>query len=168
MEPVTVYLALGSNLGDRRANLVEAIRRLGESVAVTQRSSIYETEPAYVADQPPFLNMALRGVTRLGPLELLRALKGIERAMGREASLRFGPRPIDLDILTYGDLVLDEPELTVPHPRIAERAFVLAPLAEIAPQLRLPGQAATIAELAAQAQGLGAVLRVEPAPSAPV
>jgi GTP cyclohydrolase-4 len=156
-----VYLALGSNLGDRRANLIDAISQLRHKVAVEQLSSIYETEPAYVTEQPRFLNMALRGRTRLAPLELLRFLKAIERRMGRDTSLRFGPRPIDLDILLYGNLLLDEPELTIPHPRIAERAFVLAPLAELAPHLRLPGQRATVVELARQVPGEGPVVRVE-------
>lgn len=157
----SVFIALGSNLGDRRANLIDAISQLRHKVAIEMLSSVYETEPAYVTDQPRFLNMALRGSTALAPGELLRFLKGIERRMGREQTQRFGPRPIDLDILLYGNLLVDEPELTIPHPRIAERAFVLRPLAEIAPDLLLPGQQLSVAALAEQVQGEGPIVRVE-------
>ena len=150
-----VYIALGANLGDRRANLIDAISQLRQKVVVELISSVYETEPAYVTDQPRFYNMVLLGCTSLGPDELLRFLKSIERRMGRERKLRYGPRPIDLDILAYEDLQLDTPDLTIPHPRIAERAFVLAPFAEIAPDLILPGQQQRIAELFQQLEGGG-------------
>ncbi len=162
MQSKTVYIALGSNLGDRRTNLIDAISQLRQKVSVKQISSVYETEPAYVTDQPRFYNMVLRGMTDLIPAELLRFLKNIERRMGRERTLRYGPRPIDLDILVYGDLQLETPELTIPHPRIAERAFVLAPFAEIAPDLILPGQTKGIAGLQKQLDGggQGAVVQV--------
>lgn len=150
-----VYIALGSNLGDRRANLIDAISQLRQKVTVEQSSSVYETEPAYVTDQPRFYNMVLRGRTQLAPEELLRFLKSIERRMGRQRLKRYGPRPIDLDILTYGSLQFDTPDLTIPHPRIAERAFVLAPFAEIDPDLKLPGLAQSIAELWRQLDGGG-------------
>ena len=160
MSAVTVYIALGSNLGDRRANLLDAISQLRQKVAVDQISSIYETEPAYVTDQPRFYNLALRGSTDLEPDELLRFAKSVERRVGRSYGQRYGPRPIDIDILAYGDLRLSRPDLTIPHPRIAERAFVLAPLAEVAPDLVLPGQSATVAALARQATRVGEVVRV--------
>ncbi len=161
MAEVTVYIALGSNLGDRRSNLIEAIRQLRQKVQVERLSSVYETEPAYVTDQPRFLNMVLRGRTELAPRELLDFLKGIERRMGRLAAERYGPRPIDLDILLYDDLRVDEPDLTIPHPRLTERAFVLVPLAEIDPDLVLPGQTEPVAALARRVEGVGRVVRVE-------
>lgn len=126
-----VYLALGSNLGDRLANLRAAVAALGEcGIAVTARSSVWETPPVPAA-QPPFLNAAVVAETVLDPLSLLRELKAIEHALGRRPGPHWGPRPIDLDILFYGDRRIETPELTVPHPRVAERAFVLAPLADI-------------------------------------
>lgn len=157
-----VYIALGSNLGDRRANLIDAISQLRQKVAVEQISAVYETEPAYVTDQPRFYNMVLRGRTQLAPEELLRFLKSIERRMGRQRLIRYGPRPIDLDILAYGDRQLDVPDLIIPHPRIAERDFVLAPFTEIAPDLKLPDQQRSIAELYRQLgdSGYGRVVQV--------
>lgn len=126
-----VYIALGSNLGDRLANLRAAVAALDErGIAVTARSSVWETPPVPV-DQPPFLNAAVAVETSLEPAALLRELKAIEHALGRRTGPRWGPRPIDLDILFYGDERFETPELTVPHPRIAERAFVLAPLSDI-------------------------------------
>ncbi|MCX7617747.1 2-amino-4-hydroxy-6-hydroxymethyldihydropteridine diphosphokinase [Tepidiforma sp.] len=127
----TILLALGSNLGDRRANLRAALAALEEAgVTVTRASFAWETPPV-PADQPPFLNAAAAAETSLEPLALLAALKKIERALGRRPARRWGPRPIDLDILFYDGLRLDTPDLTIPHPRIAERAFVLAPLSEV-------------------------------------
>jgi 2-amino-4-hydroxy-6-hydroxymethyldihydropteridine diphosphokinase len=161
MGNTTVYIALGSNLGDRRANLVEAISRLQTHVAVEKVSSVYETEPAYVADQPRFLNMVLQGSTALSPRELLSFLKKIEQHMGRTPAVRYGPRLIDLDILAYGDLQLEELDLTIPHPKITERAFVLKPLAEITPDLVLPGQQACVAALAQKVGTQGDIVRVE-------
>lgn len=154
----TIYLALGSNLGDRRANIAAAVARLAPDVAVERASSLYETEPAYLLDQPRFLNAALRGRTALAPEALLALLKRIERELGREAGVRNGPRVIDLDILLYGDLVLDSEALTIPHPRMAERPFVLVPLAEIAPDLTPPGWDATVGALAREVRGHGDVL----------
>lgn len=154
----TVYLALGTNLGDRRANLAAAVVQLQASMQIERISSLYETAPAYVADQPRFLNAALCATTTLAPEALLDALKQIERELGRTTGLRNGPRLIDLDLLLYDDLVLATARLTLPHPRLAERPFVLVPLAEIAPTLRLPGFAQTVSELAAQVHGNGDVL----------
>jgi 2-amino-4-hydroxy-6-hydroxymethyldihydropteridine diphosphokinase len=125
MSTTPVYIALGANLGDRRGNLVDAISQLRRKMTIEQVSSVYETEPAYVADQPPFLNMVLRARVEpeaLPPRELLRFLQSIERRMGRdrEHAVRFGPRPIDLDILAYGDRQIDEPDAPLcwcPWPR---------------------------------------------------
>jgi 2-amino-4-hydroxy-6-hydroxymethyldihydropteridine diphosphokinase len=126
-----VAIALGSNLGDRLGNLRAAIAALeAAGIAVVRRSFAWETPPV-PADQPPFLNAAVLAETDLPPAALLAELKTIEHALGRRPGRRWGPRPIDLDILFYGELRLEAPELTIPHPRIAERAFVLAPLAEI-------------------------------------
>jgi 2-amino-4-hydroxy-6-hydroxymethyldihydropteridine diphosphokinase len=126
-----VYLALGSNLGDRLANLRAAVAALEErGIAVAARSSVWETPPV-PAGQPPFLNAAVAAETTLDPPSLLRELKAIERALGRRPGPHWGPRPIDIDILFHGDARIETPELAVPHPRIAERAFVLAPLSDI-------------------------------------
>lgn len=133
-----VYLGLGSNLGDRDANLRAALSALPPDVRVTRLSSVYDTEPLHYARQPRFHNMVCAAETALSPLDLLRYLKHIESLLGREAGERFGPRIIDLDILFYDQLVVRESDLIIPHPRLVERAFVLEPLAEIAPNLRHP------------------------------
>jgi 2-amino-4-hydroxy-6-hydroxymethyldihydropteridine diphosphokinase len=155
-----VYLALGTNLGDRQAHLEKALEQVAHQVTLEARSSVYETEPAYVTDQPQFFNLVVRGSTTLTPHELLHFLKHIEQDLGRVATVRYGPRVIDLDILLYGDLELGDAELTIPHPRITERAFVLVPLAEIAPNLHIPGKHATAAVLARRAGQHGEVVRV--------
>ncbi len=134
----TVYIALGSNLGDRVKNLNDAIARLAPFLQVLRASSIYETEPVGVRDQPWFLNQVVCGTTALSPVDLLRRVKRIEIEMGRTEGIRFGPRPIDLDILFYDRVIALSPALTIPHPRLHERAFVLTPLAEIAPDLIHP------------------------------
>ena len=159
-----IFIALGTNLGDRRANLLRAIALLREKIRITRLSSLYETEAAYVTDQPEFMNMALAAdvdETALAPRELLRFVNEIERRMGRERLVRYGPRVIDVDILSYGDRLVLEEDLIIPHPRIAERDFVLAPLREIAPDLVLPGQTKTVSELASALPGIGKVMRVE-------
>ncbi|AWK89203.1 2-amino-4-hydroxy-6-hydroxymethyldihydropteridine diphosphokinase [Azospirillum thermophilum] len=160
-----VYLALGSNLGDRAANLSGAIAALGADpgtgVRIDRMSAVYETAPMYVTDQPAFLNMAVRGTTTLGPWELLRLAKRIEAALGRtQGGERFGPRPVDIDILMYGSLIMHAADLEIPHPRIAERAFVLCPLADIAADLMHPTLAMTVGELAAQVPGKDTVVRL--------
>ncbi len=136
MSDRTVFLCLGSNVGERRARLAEGIVELERSgVALPIRSSVYETEPVGVENQPWFLNQVVRGVTRLSPVELLGVCKRIETGFGREpTSVRFGPRPLDIDILLYGDRVMSDERLTIPHPRMHERRFVLIPLVEIAPE----------------------------------
>ena len=135
------YLGLGANLGERETALGAALDALQASgqVQVLAVSSLYETAPMYVRDQPAFLNAVARVETPLTPEALLDLLKATEVARGRVARYRYGPREVDLDILLYDDLVLETPRLTIPHKRLAERAFVLVPLAELAPGLRLPG-----------------------------
>jgi 2-amino-4-hydroxy-6-hydroxymethyldihydropteridine diphosphokinase len=143
----TVYLALGSNLGDRRGNLTAALRRLSSVVVIDALSSLYETEPVGYLDQPQFLNMVCRGRTLLSAPKLLKDTQEIEVALGRQSTFRNGPRPIDIDILLYDDLHIEQENLTIPHPRMTERAFVLAPLAEIAPELVHPMSGKTIQQL---------------------
>lgn len=161
----TIYLALGTNLGDRLANLTLAIDRIAAQVAITAQSAIYETEPWGITEQPRFLNMALRGETTLPPRDLLRFLKGIERVLGRAQGIRYGPRLIDIDILFYADHLIDEGDLQIPHPRLHERAFVLVPLADIAPSLTHPQHGTTVAEMLA-AVGTAGITRLSLAPGA--
>lgn len=132
------YLGLGSNLGDRLANLIAAIAALPPAVVPLATSPVYETAAWGYTDQPAFLNQALKAETRLPPLELLAHLKAIEIHLGRTPTFHYGPRLIDLDILFYDDLVLESPHLTLPHPRLHERAFMLVPLADLAPDLLHP------------------------------
>lgn len=144
----TVYLALGSNVGDRETNLRSACGHLeAAGIIVECASSIYETEPRDVLDQHWFLNQVLEARTVLFPRQLLAKIRGIERGMGRKRTIAKGPRVIDIDILFYGESVVTAPELQVPHPRIAERRFVLEPLAEIAPELRHPVTKETVREM---------------------
>lgn len=149
MAEQTCFIALGSNLGDRPLNLARAREHLAAKIKITRASSIYETDAWGVTDQPRFLNQVVEGKTSLAAADLLQFLKQIEQELGRRKTFRYGPRVIDLDILILGDLALDTPDLSVPHPRIAERAFVLVPLAELAPDLNLPGSQKTIQELLA-------------------
>ncbi len=142
-----IFLSTGSNIGDRALNLYQAITRLTPSVQSLAQSSIYESEPWGYVDQPAFLNQVIKAGTTLEPFDLLAYLKDIEVSIGRQETFRFGPRLIDLDILFYDELVMETPELTIPHPRIPERAFVLVPLAEIAPDMCHPLYHKSIQEL---------------------
>jgi 2-amino-4-hydroxy-6-hydroxymethyldihydropteridine diphosphokinase len=136
------YVGLGANLGDREGAIRAALRLLDAraGIRVAAVSSLRETDPVGVLDQPRFLNGAAEVETELGPRALLDALLDVERALGRERAERWGPRTIDLDLLAFDDLELDEPGLTLPHPRLHERRFALEPLAELAPALELPGR----------------------------
>ena len=132
------YIALGSNLGDRDGNLRDAVRRLKRAGSVAQISSWYETEPMEVTDQPWFLNAVVEVHTEMEPLSLMQALLSMERDMGRERKEPKGPRSIDLDLLLFDDRTVNAPELVLPHPAMHHRRFVLAPLAEIAPEAMHP------------------------------
>jgi 2-amino-4-hydroxy-6-hydroxymethyldihydropteridine diphosphokinase len=142
----TAYIGLGSNLGDRMTTLRMAIQRLETLGRIAVVSSLYETQPVEYLEQPPFLNAVVALDTALTPADLLSALLGIERYLGRRRSFPNAPRTLDLDLLVVDDVILDTPELTLPHPRLHERAFVLVPLAEIAPELVLPGTGKTMRE----------------------
>jgi 2-amino-4-hydroxy-6-hydroxymethyldihydropteridine diphosphokinase len=142
------FIALGSNVGDREGNLRRAIAAVGQYGKVTAVSSVYETEPMYYVDQGWFLNCVVSAETTLRPRELLVALREIEAEMGRERGARYGPRVIDLDILFYGTEIVSEPGLEIPHPKIAERQFVLAPLGEISPDLVHPVLGRKVSEIA--------------------
>ena len=148
-----VAIALGSNLGDRALNLREALRRVGEFASVLRVSTFHETEPVGYLEQGRFLNAAALVATDLEPRELLLRLLAVEREMGRARTFRNGPRIIDLDIVLWGARVIDEPGLTVPHPRMHSRAFVLAPLCEIAPDAVHPVLGQTVRQLAARLSG---------------
>lgn len=156
------YLSLGSNLGNREQNLEEAVRRastLGRVVAV---SSFYETEPVEVTDQPWFLNCVLALETTAEPALLMRELLGIEHEMGRQRLVKKGPRSIDIDILLFGDAVVNTPDLTIPHPEMTRRRFVLEPLAEIAPDLLHPVSQKTVTLLLAELAPGQRVQKYEP------
>jgi 2-amino-4-hydroxy-6-hydroxymethyldihydropteridine diphosphokinase len=141
------YLSLGSNLGNREGKLQEAARQLQALGRVAAVSSFYETEPVEFTEQPWFLNCAVALETALKPQELMTAILGIEKAMGRQRVQKKGPRVIDIDILLFRDVALDSAEVTIPHPAMDERRFVLEPLAEIAPEARHPVLNKTIREL---------------------
>jgi len=157
---VRVYLGLGSNLGDRKANLEKALQLLGARLDVERVSSLYETEPVGYEAQPLFLNAVCRAQTDLGPLQVLSLIKGIEASLGRVPSFPNAPRPIDIDIVLYGGLVMQAPELTIPHPRLEERAFVLIPLVELDEGLVHPVSGEHISDLAARVQGRAGIRKI--------
>ena len=136
------YLGLGANLGDRAATLNGAVDALRGTpgLRVTRVSAFYETEPQGLVDQPWFMNGVVEVESDLDPEDLLRACQAVEQTFHRQRLVRWGPRTLDVDVLLYGDLTLDTPDLTVPHPRMQERAFVLVPLCEIAPDVEIPGR----------------------------
>jgi 2-amino-4-hydroxy-6-hydroxymethyldihydropteridine diphosphokinase len=152
-----VYLSLGSNLGDRKQNLEHALQALErEDIQIIARSSLYETEPQDVIQQPWFVNMVVECETQRFPLQLLSILHRIEREMGRvrgTGALRSGPRAIDIDILLFGNITMDTPRLIIPHPRMLTRRFVLKPLLEIAPDLRDPQTKKPLSKYLAEVAG---------------
>jgi 2-amino-4-hydroxy-6-hydroxymethyldihydropteridine diphosphokinase len=163
---ITVYIALGTNVGEREANLLQALQLLPESgVQIRRVSSIYETEPVDYLDQEWFLNAVLEAQTELDALDLLSALRVIEAGMGSKKAFAKGPRKIDLDILLYGNETIDTSELQVPHPRMLERKFVLIPLAEIAPNLHHPSWKSGVAQLLSATRDPSAVKKLRGAPS---
>ncbi|MGD0012856.1 MAG: 2-amino-4-hydroxy-6-hydroxymethyldihydropteridine diphosphokinase [Bryobacteraceae bacterium] len=150
----TVYLSLGSNLGDREENLCQAIARLeAAGVRVSRRSSIYETKPRDAPNQPWFLNQVIEAETDLFPRQLLARVQRVELDMGRQRLRPKGPRTIDIDILLCGETIVRTKELEIPHPRLAERRFVLEPLAELAPDLRHPVTRLTVRQMLAGVAG---------------
>ena len=162
MKGKVYFLGLGSNVADKRGNLVRARRRLElAGIEVLKASSVYRTEPVDVRDQPWFYNQVLEVRTNLGPQELLDLAKAIEAAMKRVPTIEKGPRTIDIDILLAGDTVIESPELTIPHPRLALRNFALVPLCEIAPAAFHPVLRKTVRELAASSPDSSAVFRVK-------
>lgn len=152
MKEHTVYLALGTNLGDRLMNLKQAMVSLTPQMEVKSRSQIYETPPWGYEDQPKFLNQVIKAQTYLEPEPLLKHLKRLEVALGRKESFQNGPRLIDIDILFFDELVLNTPSLVIPHPRLHERAFVLLPLMDIAPDLIHPVTGKSVREMAAECE----------------
>ncbi len=164
----TVYLSLGSNVGDREQSLRRAVRLLdGADLRILRVSSVYESEPRDVRGQPWFLNLVVEAETSLFPRQLLMRIRKIEQQLGRRRLAAKGPRTIDVDILLYGNFVIDTGELTVPHLRMAERRFVLAPMAELAPELRHPVLRRTMSDLLGAVQGqavrrLDGLTQVEP------
>ncbi|MGQ9824934.1 MAG: 2-amino-4-hydroxy-6-hydroxymethyldihydropteridine diphosphokinase [Desulfotomaculales bacterium] len=160
MAPVLCYLGLGSNLGEKKGNLRKALFFLDreQSVRVCRVAPEYLTAPVGFADQDWFLNTVAEVETFLSPRRLLAVLSGIEEKMGRVREFRWGPRVIDIDILLYGDAVVNEPDLVIPHPEMKKRAFVLVPLADLVPELELPG-GGKVAELARQLQETQPVIR---------
>lgn len=150
----TVFLGLGTNLGDREANLRAALRGLAEVMRIDAVSSVYESDPVGYRGQPVFWNLVVRGQTTLPPAALLGALHEIETSLGRRRTFRNAPRVIDIDVLLYDDERIALPDLEIPHPRLRERAFVLRPLAELDPGLVVPGTGCTVAEILEAARGL--------------
>ena len=184
MERVTVFLGLGSNLGSREDNLAQAIRLLASPDCSAHRSpkdgaarhefrivrvsSVYQTAPWGYADQPDFLNCVVEAQTHASPGELLEHAQAVEQSLGRQPSVRYGPRRIDVDILLYDGRIIDQPGLQVPHPRLHQRAFVLVPLAELCPHLEHPVLKASIEALASQVDGREGVSLWGPCPSVQV
>lgn len=157
-----VFLSLGSNVGQRRDNLRRAVQALSKAMAVTAVSPVYETAPWGMTEQPDFLNLCVAVRTEKSPTDLLYFIKALERELGRQPSQRWGPRLIDIDVLFYDDLVYRDVQLTIPHAHLAERAFVLAPLADIAPDFVHPQSGKTVRELLTAVDATGVHELAEP------
>lgn len=162
-DAVVAYLGLGSNVGERRLHLGQALRALGAHGRVTDVSSVWETEPVDFREQPDFWNLVVRIETRLPPAALLVACKAIEAGVGRTPGFRNGPREIDIDLLLYDDVHLEADGIRVPHPRMTRRGFVLRPLAELAPNFVIPGEDATVDAILATEGPFEAAVRLFPA-----
>ena len=150
LKKMTVFLGLGSNIGHRRENLSRAINLLPPLVTVLKKSSLHKTEPQYYIEQPNFLNQVIEVETSLAALDLLLYLKAIEKKMGRQPSVLYGPRLIDMDILYYGQEIIQTPFLKIPHPEIEKRDFVLFPLHELAPHFQCPVTKKSVHEMVAK------------------
>jgi 2-amino-4-hydroxy-6-hydroxymethyldihydropteridine diphosphokinase len=158
---VDVFIGLGSNLGDRKSNLMRAMEILEQRMKLLKVSSLYESEPVYKKDQPWFVNCVAKFGTILAPKELLEYLHDVEKKLGRERNVRYGPRCIDLDILFYGDEIVEDHDLKIPHPMIHERRFVLVPLAEIDPDYIHPTYRSSVAALLAKMNSNEIVRKLE-------
>lgn len=161
MNPRTVFLSLGSNVGERENHLRAALAGLEELLSLQRVSSLYETEPLYVTEQPRFLNLVAAGACALAPADLLGAIHQLEARLGRrrEGAVPKGPRVIDIDILLYGNLVVDSPGLQIPHPRLRERQFALVPLLEIEPEARDPRDGRPYAQVSRELGPQGVYMR---------
>jgi len=165
-EPVTAYIGIGSNMGERESYCEEAVRLVSRfpDTSIDVISSLYETAPVERTDQDWFINCVAAVRTTLSPRDLLRACQEVEQFLGRKRSVRFGPRTIDMDILYYADRIIQEPGLTIPHPRAHERRFVLEPLAEIAPELEHPVVRKTVLQILKELPADQEVRRLMPFP----
>ncbi|MCL2140822.1 MAG: 2-amino-4-hydroxy-6-hydroxymethyldihydropteridine diphosphokinase [Dehalococcoidia bacterium] len=157
----SVYLGLGSNIGDLRQNLNKALYFIGQRLQIEKTSSVYDTTPECNPNQPNFLNLVVQASTTLEPMALLSLIKGFEAKLGRVPSQRYNPRTMDIDILSYGQYIINSPELTIPHPHMHERAFVLVPLVEIAPDFIHPVTGKTASQMLSELKkGVQGVLKL--------